>query len=605
MFQDFSAPADPVTGDERLSRLRRRMADDRLDALLVPHADEQNNEYLPEDKERLAWLTGFTGSAGSALVACERAVLFVDGRYTLQAAQQADTNHWEVDSLVDNPPHKWLETEGQNGWRVGIDPWLHTADQVKQLKNSTERFGGELVFLKSNPVDAVWNDRPAPPKGDVRIHDFRLAGRTTGDKMDEIRATLVEKNADAVVLTDPASVCWLFNIRGADVAHTPIALAHAIVPTDGEPIVFLDREKLDMETRAFLTQVCTMCEPHELTDKLKSVAQNAKIMLDPASAAFAFTQLVEDAGGSVVAARDPVSLPRAVKNSVELEGTRAAHLRDGAAMATFLCWIDQQQPGTIDEIMAAKKLEEVRREMAGDMSLKDISFDTISGSGPNGAIVHYRVNEESNRTLHDGELYLSDSGGQYADGTTDITRTVAIGNVGDDERRCFTLVLKGHIAIAAARFPTGTRGMDLDPLARIALWKAGLDYGHGTGHGVGSYLAVHEGPQNISRRGAVAMQPGMIVSNEPGYYRTGDFGIRIENLVVVEKAQQIDGGDIPMMGFETITLVPIDLRLVDADLLTSEERDWLNAYHTRVQDALAPLVDSHVRDWLSEATRSI
>lgn len=615
MFQNFDAPIAPVRGSHRLNLLRDWMTQNQVTAVLVPHNDEQNNEYLSADKERLAWLTGFTGSAGSAIVTHEQAVLFVDGRYTLQAAEQADTDHWSIESLVDLPPHRWLEKHTQAGDRFGFDPWLHTAAQVKLLNAAAGKAGVELQELPENPIDAVWDDQPAPPLEPTRIHDHSFAGRLTSDKLADIQSQVRELGADHVLLTDPSSICWLFNIRGSDVAHTPITLAHALVPAEGDPILFIDQRKLDMETKAFLTQVSDMVAPSEMAETIEQHARQAKILIDANLSPVAFNNLVITAGGSVIEGKDPVSLARAVKNDVELAGSRTAHLRDGAAMTSFLAWLDHQEPGTVDEIGAAQKLEQFRAEMAGNMPLRDISFDTISGSGPNGAIVHYRVNQDTNRTLQNGELYLSDSGGQYDDGTTDITRTMAIGSLngdgsggsggGADERKAYTLVLKGHIAIARARFPKGTRGVDLDPLARMHLWQHGMDYAHGTGHGVGSYLSVHEGPQNISKRGMQELLPGMILSNEPGYYRTGKFGIRIENLVIVQEAAEIDGGDQPMLGFETITLAPMDHRLIDPDLLSDEELNWLNAYHDRVRHEIAPLIDGEMVDWLHQATQPI
>ena len=608
MFQNFNAPEAPVIGDDRLNALRQWMADQAISIVLVPHNDEQNNEYLPADKERLAWLTGFTGSAGSALVTADLAILFVDGRYTIQAAQQADTEHWTVESMIDTPPHKWIEANASADDILGFDPWLHSSAQVKLLKTATKKASsGEIGFveLPSNPIDAIWHDQPPAPLEPTRIHDIAYAGRLTKDKLADMVAILDDKDADNCILTDPSSICWLFNIRGQDVAHTPITLAHGILRARAEPILFIDQRKLDMETKAFLTQVCEMRDPSEMVESIHDFAKSAKIMLDGSISPYAIKPLIEQAGGEVIDAKDPVSLARATKNEVELAGARAAQRRDGVAMTSFLAWLDAQPPGTIDEIIAAKRLEQFRADLAGDMPLRDISFDTISGSGPNGAIVHYRVNESTNRILQEGELYLIDSGGQYDDGTTDITRTVAVGAPGEEERRAYTLVLKGHIAIALARFPKGTRGVDIDAFARMALWQHGMDYAHGTGHGVGSYLAVHEGPQNISKRGMQEFLPGMIISNEPGYYRSGEFGIRLEDLVVVREALQIDGGDAPMMGFETITLAPFDQRLIDVTLLTDGELHWLNAYQGWVNREIGPLVGDEVAEWLRQATQPL
>lgn len=578
------------------------MKENGIDALVVPHSDEQRNEYLPADAERLRFLTGFSGSAGEAVVTADEAVLFVDGRYTLQAPKQVNTDYWQVESLIDNPPAQWLKDNAKQGVTLGLDPWLHTPNEVKHFQRVAEKLDGRIAYLESNLVDAIWQDRPPRPAGAVKIQPFEFAGELTRDKLQRLNEQLEKNDADACVLTDPSSICWTFNIRGADVAHTPITLAHAILRRDAEPLLFIDGAKLDMETRAFLTQVCALHEPDALMEQLRVISPNARVMLDPNLAAFAFQQIVEDAGGTVVSAVDPARLPRAIKNEVEIEGSRNAHVRDGAAVASFLAWLDDQTPGTVDEITVAKMLEQKRAEMAGNMPLRDISFDTISGSGPNGAVVHYRVDESSNRTLKKGELYLCDSGAQYDDGTTDITRTVAVGSPGADQRRVFTLVLKGHIAIALARFPKGTRGVDLDVLARIALWHHGFDYAHGTGHGVGSYLSVHEGPQNISRRGMQELLPGMILSNEPGYYRTGEFGIRIENLVLVREANDIYGGDIAMLGMETLTVAPFDQRLIDPTLMTDEELHWLNAYHGHVKRTLEPLVSEPVAKWLEKAT---
>ncbi len=602
MFQNFSAPEKPVTGNSRLQALRNQMEQHSLDTLVVPHADEQRNEYLPASAERLAWLSGFTGSAGEAVITKNEAVIFVDGRYTLQSAQQTDAEFWTVESLIETPSHKWLRHNAIPGARIGFDPWLHTLNEVKNLKAAAKEIDGELIALKNNLVDAVWTDRPALPSEPVSIHDFTYAGKPTRKKLEAMQAAMVSENANACVLSDPSSVCWLFNIRGHDVAHTPITLAHAILRDDKEPILLIDSKKLDIEVKAFLTQVCELRDASELTETLASLSPNSRIILDPNLAAYALHSIIEDAGGTVVSASDPARLPRAIKNKTEIDGTRNAHLRDGAAVTSFLAWLDQQSSGSVDEITVAKKLEQMRTDMAGNMPLRDISFDTISGSGPNGAIVHYRVDESTNRKLQEGELYLCDSGAQHDDGTTDITRTVAIGEPSNDQRKMFTLVLKGHIGIALARFPKGTRGVDIDVLARMPLWQHGADYAHGTGHGVGSYLSVHEGPQSISKRGMQELLPGMIISNEPGYYRTGEFGIRIENLVLVREEMDIAGGDQLMLGFETLTLAPIDQRLIDPTMLTDDELHWLNAYHGHVRRQLEPLVEDRVVNWLRSAT---
>jgi Xaa-Pro aminopeptidase len=603
MFQTFDAPADPVTGNARLEDLRYWMKQQSVSVILVPHNDEQNNEYLPVDKERLAWICGFTGSAGTAVITLHSAFLFVDGRYTLQANEQADREHWTVKSLIDTPPHKWLQANVSSNDTIGFDPWLHTAAQVKQLQNAADTAGCQLNELSSNPVDAIWSDQPPAPLGPVRLHDISFAGKPALDKLQDVKRKMAESNAELCILTDPASACWLLNIRGKDVAHTPITLAHVILRKDSDALLFVDQSKLDDETRDYLAQICSIRSPSQLAQTVSELSAGAAVMLDGSISPFAFNRLVEGAGGRIIDTKDPVSLARATKNEVELAGSRTAHRRDGVAMTSFLAWLDAQPPGSVDEITAARTLEQFRIDLAGNMPLRDISFDTISGSGPNGAIVHYRVNEKTNRRLLDGEIYLTDSGGQYDDGTTDITRTVAIGEVDGEMRRAYTLVLRGHIAIALARFPKGTRGVDIDVLARMALWQHGMDYAHGTGHGVGSYLAVHEGPQNISRRGMQEFLPGMIISNEPGYYRTNKFGIRIENLVVVREEMDIVDGDQPMMGFDTITLAPLDQRLIDPTMLTDDELHWLNAYHGWVRRELEPLVNEDIANWLRKATQ--
>ncbi|MEL6744315.1 MAG: aminopeptidase P family protein [Pseudomonadota bacterium] len=605
-FQNFDAPRERVAGDERLAKLREAMRDHSVDVYLVPHADEQRNEYLPACAERLAHISGFTGSAGEAIITQDRAVIFVDGRYTLQGAEQTDANYWTVESLIELPPSAWLKANLDEGHTVGFDPALHTINEVKRFKLAAEATGAKLKPVPKNLIDAIWEDRPGPPASPVTIHRFEFCGKTTTQKMEAVAANIADTKADLCVLSDPASVCWLFNIRGSDVAHTPLAMSHAVLNLDGLPQLFIDENRLDMETKAFLTQVADLRPSASLEGTLASLAKDRTVQLDPDHSSQALSEIVTNAGGTVVHGKDPVSLPRAQKNQTEIAGSRAAHIRDGAAMTCFLHWLSQQPTGTVDEIGAAQRLEQFRTEMAGDYPLRDISFDTISGSGPNGAIVHYRVTEETNRTLQAGELYLVDSGGQYADGTTDITRTIAVLDPGmethAEHRLAYTLVLKGHIALALARFPAGTRGVDLDVLARNALWQHGMDYAHGTGHGVGSYLSVHEGPQNISRRGMQALLPGMIISNEPGYYRAGAFGVRLENLVLVREKETIEGGEVMMHGFETLTLAPFDNRLIDPMLLTDQELHWLNSYHGWVHRTLAPLVPQDTAEWLEGAT---
>jgi Xaa-Pro aminopeptidase len=605
MFQNFESHSDPSQGTERVTLLRQELARTGIDGFLVPRADEHQGEYVAPRSDRLKWLTGFTGSAGMALVLADRAVIFVDGRYTLQVRYQTDGKMFDYESLFDNPPSKWLAANLPAGARLGFDPWLHTIAETKSLRAAVEKAGGELVALAPNPIDTIWNDQPDAPQGKVAIQPLGFAGELAKDKIARIADTVGGSGASHTVLTDPSSIAWLFNIRGSDVEHTPLPLAFAIVPADGRPSLFIDAAKLGIEEKAYLTQLAELHAPAALEPALRKLAQDgAAIGLDPQLAAERLRMTVEEAGGKVVDMADPARLPRACKNAAELDGARAAHKRDGVAMARFLSWLDAQKPDTLDEISVAMHLEACRARSGEEvqMPLRDISFDTISGAGPNGAIMHYRVTTGTNRKLAPGELYLVDSGAQYQDGTTDITRTVAIGTPSDQMRRHYTLVLKGLVAVSTLRFPVGTRGMDVDPFARRALWQAGLDFAHGTGHGVGSFLSVHEGPQRIARTGTQTLLPGMILSNEPGYYRPGEYGIRLENLIVVEEAAPIDGGDIPMHGFETLTLAPFDRRLIDTTLLDRSEIEWIDAYHARVAGELADLVEDEVRRWLQEAT---
>ncbi len=604
MFQTFDVKADPSQGVERVRLLRAELARRGLDGFLVPRADEHQGEYVAPRSERLQWLTGFTGSAGVALVLADKTMVFVDGRYTLQAREQVDAGTFTIESLVENPPAKWLGENARSGTRIAFDPWLHTISEARTLRAALEKRGATLVAVEDNPLDSVWLDQPEPPLAPVEIHPESLAGELGKDKLSRLAENLAKAGADAAVLTDPSSLAWTFNIRGGDVPHTPLALGFAIIAANGRHAVYLDTRKLGIEQRAYLTQLADLCEPDELVGDLRArVDAGDRIGLDPSLAAERLRLIVEEAGGAVVEVGDPARLPRATKNAVELIGARSAHRRDGAAMARFLAWLDRADPATLDEIEVAKRLESIRSRTGDEtqMPLRDISFDTISGAGPNGAIIHYRVTTKTNRRLKPGELYLVDSGGQYRDGTTDITRTVAIGAPSAEMRRNATLVLKGMIGISMLRFPAGTRGMDIDAVARMALWKAGLDYAHGTGHGVGAYLAVHEGPQRIAKTGTEKLLTGMILSNEPGYYKEGAYGIRLENLIVVDEPEAIEGGDIAMHSFETLTLAPFDRRLIETALLTQEERVWIDEYHARVLAEIGPMVDGEVLGWLEAA----
>jgi len=604
MFQSFDEVTSPGAATERVQALRRELKARKLDGFLVPHSDEHQDEFLPPSAERLRWLTGFTGSAGTAIVVEDSAALFVDGRYSLQARAQADTSLFEVLQVPEAKASKWLVSKLAKDAIVGYDPRLHTIKEMERLTETLGKAGIRLEPQAINPIDVLWQDRPAPPAAPLVPHGLEFAGRSAKDKIAELQEVLKRDKADAVLLTMLDSIAWLFNIRGGDISHTPVTLAFAIVPACGKASLFIDPAKVGDNVRCHLKEAVEVLSPEALDGALKTLGTTgARIRMDPETAPVRFAQLLEAEGATLVPGEDPCILPKAIKNETEIAGARAAHLRDGAALARFLAWLDGEAAlGRIDEVGAAVKLEGFRRETG---QLKDLSFDSISAAGPHGAVVHYRPTMASNRTLEPGSLYLIDSGTQYADGTTDVTRTIAIGKPGADMRRHYTLVLKAHIGIASARFPKGTRGQDLDPFARRPLWDAGLDFDHGTGHGVGSYLSVHEPPQRLSRHGTVELRPGMILSNEPGYYREGEYGIRLENLVLVTPLSAIEGGTRAMMGFETLTLVPFDRRLIDPDVLTREEFAWLNAYHAEVRDKIEPLLKSGDRTWLVHATAPI
>jgi Xaa-Pro aminopeptidase len=603
-FQTFDDRTEPAATAGRIEALRAELRRRGLDGFIVPRADRHQNEYGPPCEERLAWLTGFSGSAGVAVVLADRAVLFVDGRYTLQAREQVDPAVFAIEHLIDRPPHAWLEANLSPGTKLGYDPWLHTVDAAEKLAKACAAADATLVPVDGNPVDAVWSDRPAAPLGPVVLHDVRFAGEEAAAKLGRVAAEVAKARADALVVSDPHAVAWAFNIRGSDVAHTPLPLAFALVPKEGRPAIYVDGRKLANAVRHRLEEVADVREPAALETDLAALGTAGRtVRLDQATAADALARMVTGAGGKVSRGADPIALMKAVKNAVEIDGARAAHRRDGAAVVRFLAWFDREAPrGSLTEIDTVAALESFRRDTG---LLKDVSFPTIAGSGPNGAIVHYRVTRASNRRINPGELFLVDSGGQYEDGTTDITRTVAVGTPSTEMRERFTRVLKGHIAIARARFPDGTTGAQLDTLARQYLWAVGLDFDHGTGHGVGSYLSVHEGPARISKLGTAPLRRGMILSNEPGYYRTGAYGIRIENLPLVVAAPPVAGAEKDLNAFETLTLAPIDRRLVEPTLLTVEEMRWLDDYHARVAATLAPLVDADTRAWLAVATRPL
>ncbi|QDY69442.1 aminopeptidase P family protein [Qingshengfaniella alkalisoli] len=598
MFQSFETTSHPELGAARLNALRAQMKAQELDGFLIPRADAFRGEVVAPHDERLSWLTGFTGSAGFAAVLADKAGVFIDGRYTVQVRGQVDLEvytpvNWPATKLQD-----WLRENATDGAVIGFDPWLHTRSEITQVSDAlTDR---KITFQPTgNLVDVIWDDQPKPPMAPVTSYPDEFAGRSSADKRAQIAGDMVEAGQSAVIITLPESIAWLLNIRGADITRTPFAHAFAILHADTSVDLFIAPQKLggvefpeDVRPAPF----------EHFAEALGTLS--GKVLIDKSSAPFAVSEGLEQANVEVVEGTDPCALPRACKTEAEIAGSRAAHRRDAIAMVEFLAWLDEEAPkGTLTEIDVATTLEGYRR---ATNQLKDISFETIAGSGPNAAMAHYRVTEQSNRTIRNGELLLVDSGGQYLDGTTDITRTVTVGEPTDLHRRCFTLVLKGMIAVSRARWPEGLAGRDLDPLARYPLWLAGLDYDHGTGHGVGAYLSVHEGPQRISRTGEQALEPGMILSNEPGYYREGDFGIRTENLLCVTEAPALTGADDRrMLSFETLTFVPIDRRLIDTKLLDDDERNWLDSYHRQTRDRLIDHVSEMARTWLLQATEPL
>ncbi len=593
---------------ERLALLRAELKRRNLAGFVVPLADEHQGEYVPPHARRLAWLSGFTGSAGMAVVLTDRAALFVDGRYTLQARREAG-GLFEHFHLTDHPPARWIADMLPAGGRLGFDPWLHLPDQVAALREACARAGGAFEPCDDNPLDAVWTDRPDPPLAPVVIQSEAFAGRGAAEKRDEIAGILAEGRLDAAVLADPASIAWLLNIRGGDVDHTPLPLSFALLRADARVDLFVDSRKLSPAIEAHLGGAVRVRPPDAFADALDSPDWSGRrVRVDRAHTPFAVTERLTRAGAIVDPGEDPCALPKACKNPVELAGCRAAHLRDGAALCRFLAWLAREGgSGRVDELAAEAMAEAVRRD---GLHYRGLSFPSIVGSGPNGAIVHYGVTEETNRLLRPGELFLLDSGAQYLDGTTDVTRTMAVApdikDPGDEIRRRFTLVLKGHIAVSSAVFPVGTSGGQLDILARRALWAEGLDYDHGTGHGVGSFLSVHEGPQRISKAGGGGpLKPGMVLSVEPGYYKPEGYGIRLENLVAVVEAPMPAGGERPLLAFEPLTLAPFDRALIDPGLLDARETAWLDSYHARVAAEIGPLVDGETAVWLEGATRKI
>jgi Xaa-Pro aminopeptidase len=600
MRQTFTETTDPSFGPRHVPLIREAMAKQGLNGLLIPHEDEHQNEYLPDANDRLGWATGFTGSAGAAVILEDRAAIFVDGRYALQVLDQVDQTLFEVRDLIEGGVPKYLEELGKPGCVIGYDPRLHSPDALDRLKAAADKAGAALKPVTVNPLDAAWGaDRPAQPAQPVVPHPDQYSGEPSTAKRTRLGQGLAGQKADAAVITSPASIAWLFNIRGGDVIRSPLPLSQAILNADGSASLFMDSGKITDDLPAWLGNEVAVQPPAALPAALAALS-GKRVLVDPSLSSAWYFAALEEAGAEVVRGQEPTTLPRAAKNATEVEGARRAHIRDGAALACFLHWVaTEAQTSLPDEVEIVTKLEGFR-EATG--ALKDLSFDTIAGAGPHGAVIHYRPTERLNRRTEPGSLLLVDSGGQYLDGTTDVTRTIAIGEPTAEMKRAFTLVLRGHLALGRVRFPAGTTGSALDVLARAPLWSAGLDFDHGTGHGVGSYLGVHEGPHRISKApSTVPFVAGMIVSNEPGYYKPGAFGIRIENLQVVTPAAQIDGGERPMLGFEPLTLAPIDRRCIEAALMTTDDIDQLNTYHARVLATVGSLVQPDVRTWLETA----
>jgi Xaa-Pro aminopeptidase len=602
-FQTFDETTTPAQGPQRIEKLRAELARRGFDGFIVPRADEHQGEYVPKSAERLAWLTGFTGSAGSAIILRDKAALVVDGRYTVQAAAQVDTSVITPVPMAETTAEAWVAANLPEGAVLAYDPWLHTPENVRRFEKAAARAGAKLVASDMNLVDVIWIDRPALPQEPVRPHPLTFAGETAKSKLDRIRRKMAEDKVEALVVSDPHNLAWAFNLRGGDVACTPLPLGYAIIPNEGRAQLFFDPVKITNEAGDAVGELAEFAPLSTFQAALDELGSGGKkIRLDAATGSVAILRRLENSGGLPDVGADPIALMKAVKNDAEIRGSRAAHLRDGAAVARYLAWLDREAPaGRITEIDAVERLEAFRIETG---AIKNISFPTIAGAGPNAALPHYRVSTASNRGLENNQIFLVDSGAQYEDGTTDITRTIIVGEPTPEMKDRFTRVLKGHIAIATIVFPKGTNGAQIDSFARKSLWDAGLDFDHGTGHGIGSYLSVHEGPQRIAKTGTTPLEIGMMVSNEPGFYKPGEYGIRIENLILVEP-RKIAGGDREMLGFETLTFAPIDLRLVDRSIMEPAEIAWLDDYHVSVREKLSALVDDDTRIWLDHATRPV
>ena len=593
------------TYEARLAALRAQLKKEQLDGFVVPICDEHMSEYVGDYAQRLGWLTGFGGSAGSAVVLSEEAAIFTDGRYTLQVREQVDGKNWQYVGVPQTSIADWLKDHAPGGARIGYDAWVHTKGWVESATKALAAKGAELVAVKSNPIDAVWADQPHKSDAKLIVHDDRFAGQNSAEKRAAVAEWLTANNFDSTVISALDSVAWLLNVRGADVSNTPVALSFVLAHADGTADLFVAPEKVDDAVRTHLGNAVRLRMPSDFVPELRSM-KGKRVAVDPDRAVAAIFGALESGGAEIVEARDPTILPKAVKNQVEQSGHRAAQARDGAALSRFLHWMSETaHQGGLNELSAAARLKAFREDTG---MLKDLSFDTISATGPNGAHCHYKVDESTNRAIEPNSIYLVDSGGQYLDGTTDVTRTMWVGPGAPtaEMKDRFTRVLKGHIALATAVFPEGTRGAQLDTLARASLWQAGLDYAHGTGHGVGSFLAVHEGPQRIAKfAGGQAgsdepLQAGMFLSNEPGYYKQGEYGIRIENLVLVEE-RDIAGAEGRYFGFETLTFAPIDKTLVDTSLLNAHELRWWNDYHAKVLQIVGPQLDGEVLAWVTQA----
>ena len=583
-----------------LQLLRAKLKSSKLEGFIVPRQDEFQGEYVAAYAERLKWLTSFAGSWGMAIVTAKKAAIFVDGRYTIQVREQVNVKDFVPQHLVDEPPAQWIEANLKKNDRLGFDPWLTTASDAKRFATACAKVGAKLVPVAKNLIDQIWEAQPARPQNPLSVQPQQFAGRSVDDKLKDMAAELASAKADAAVLAEPSSVSWVLNLRGSDVPYTPVVLAYAIIHAKGKAEIFVDAKRLPEDVRAHLKSTVTVRKPDELADSLKKLgAKKSTVLIDAGSAPEKIRSVLAASGAVIKEGIDPCTMPKARKNKTEQEGARSAQRRDGVALSRFLHWLSIEAPkGKLTEHDAAEKLTAFRQDTG---VLMDLSFRTISASGPNAAIPHYHVDPENCRNINNNEIYLIDSGGQYQDGTTDVTRTVIIGQPTDKMRDRFTRVLKGMIGISAIAFPKGTNGANIDVLARASLWKAGLDFDHGTGHGVGSYLSVHEGPTRISKNNYIALQAGMILSNEPGYYKQGEFGIRIENLLLVKEAADIKGGERPMLSFETLTFAPIDRNLIDTKLLTREELQWLDSYHAQVLKDVGSFMEGEALEWMKKA----